>query len=129
MFESVTNDVHIMVEPRYLEEQSQPDKKIFAFSYIVTMVNLGNIPATLINRHWKVYSGEKQIADLKGEGVVGQNPELVTGIQFQYVSGTIIYDPVGSMKGSYTFQKNTGEFFDVKIPEFFLYALDSTKLN
>lgn len=129
MFETVTNDIHIMVEPRYLSDQSQPDKKIFAFSYIVTMVNLGSIPATLINRHWLVFSGERQIADIKGEGVVGKNPELFTGLQFQYVSGTIIHEPVGSMKGTYTFQRSTGEFIDVKIPEFSLHAIDESALN
>jgi len=71
----------------------------------------------LINRHWKVYSGNKQIADVKGEGVVGQLPLLRPGDSFEYTSWTILQDPVGYMEGAFTFRTDKGEFFDVSVPK------------
>ncbi|MCB0317705.1 MAG: Co2+/Mg2+ efflux protein ApaG [Bdellovibrionales bacterium] len=120
----ITNHIKITVVPEYLTEHSDPKNNVYAFSYNVTIENLGSDTVQLINRHWIVFSGGIQFADVKGEGVIGLQPVLNPGDSFQYGSGSTIDDVHGSMHGTYTFQNENGEFFDVKIPRFDLICLD-----
>lgn len=126
---SVTHGIEVCVRPTYLPDQSEPEKSLFAFSYRVRIVNTSDTTAQLLNRHWKVLSAGKQIADVKGEGVIGEQPVLQPGEAFEYESWTVINDPVGSMLGSYTFVDENGEFLDVAIPEFSLFHLDNISVH
>jgi|Wag4MinimDraft_19_1082662.scaffolds.fasta_scaffold94161_2 ApaG protein len=115
---ATTHNIKISVAPAFHPEQSDPNRNIYMFTYTVMIENLGEHTAQLINRHWIVYSGEKKCADVKGEGVIGDQPILMPGESYRYTSGTSITEPVGMMWGSYTFQNENGDFFDVEIPKF-----------
>ena len=118
VFSHITRGIKVSVVPAYHEDQSDPSRSLYIFTYTVTLENVGEEVCQLINRHWIVYSAGKQCADVKGEGVVGDQPILLPGEVYRYTSGTSISDPVGAMCGTYTFQTDKSEFFDVKIPKF-----------
>lgn len=119
-----TRGISIGVEPEFLTDQSDSSKNIYSFSYTVVFENLGVDAVQLINRHWRVFSGDRQLADVKGPGVVGENPILQPGEAYTYSSGATIADPIGMMSGSYTFRNEAGEFFDVEVPNFDLVSPD-----
>ena len=112
-----------------VEEESDIANNIFAFSYSITIENKSAVTTRLINRHWKVFSAGKQIADVKGEGVVGQQPVLKPKDSFEYSSWTVVRDPMGSMKGIFTFVTAAGEFFDLEVPEFNLVFKDRLTIH
>lgn len=112
--------IKISVRVRVAEEESDIISSQFVFSYTITLENVGLMSSQLINRHWKVFSNDQQIADVKGEGVVGQQPILRPMDSFEYSSWTAISDPSGYMEGIYTFLSEDGVFFDVEIPKFIL---------
>ena len=113
-----TNSIRVTVAPEYLEEHSEPTKNNYAFAYTVTIENLGELTVQLLRRHWLVNSGGAEYMQVKGDGVVGEQPVLEAGDGFRYSSGTVIKDPVGSMAGAYTFRTDDGALFEVKIPRF-----------
>lgn len=125
----VTRDVQVTVTPKFLEERSDVDSDVYVFIYEVTIENHGNENIQLLNRHWLVMSGGAQYSDVKGDGVVGEQPVLKPGDGFTYASFTVIDEPVGSMLGSYTFRSENGEFFDVTIPEFDLVFIESAQIH
>lgn len=121
-YSQVTNKVRVSVQPAPQPESSDPDAGIYAFSYAVTIENIGNEAVQLLERHWKIFSADKQIGEVVGPGVVGRQPLLEPGSYFEYTSGAVINDPFGHMQGSYTFRSITGKFFDVTVPTFnFIY--------
>ncbi|MCB0325877.1 MAG: Co2+/Mg2+ efflux protein ApaG [Bdellovibrionales bacterium] len=124
-----TRGIEVTVAPVFLQQESDIDQSVYAYSYTVRIRNEGTVAVKLINRHWVVMSGGRQIADVKGEGVVGQQPILGPGEAYEYTSGTIVVDPVGSMHGTYTFHSETGEFFDVAIPSFNLLFIASDTIH
>jgi len=125
MYEEVTKNILVRVTPEYLPDRSDPSNSVYSFVYFVTLENKGEETVQLVNRHWNVISAGKKIADVKGEGVVGVQPVLQPGESFEYNSGTMISDPVGSMLGTYTFLTSSRNFFDVQIPEFHLIFVES----
>ena len=114
----VTNNIRVTVIPEYLEDHSEPARNSYAFAYTITIENLGADNVQLLRRHWVVNSGGAEYMQVKGDGVVGEQPVLEGNSGFRYSSGTVIKDPVGSMHGSYTFQFGNGSEFDVTIPRF-----------
>ncbi|MDZ4786447.1 MAG: Co2+/Mg2+ efflux protein ApaG [bacterium] len=118
LYSKTTRGIKVSVVPAYHDDQSDPENGLFIFTYSVTLENIGEEISQLINRHWLVYSAGIQCADVKGEGVIGDQPILLPGEVYRYTSGTSINDPVGAMLGSYTFQTEKGDFFDVAIPRF-----------
>ena len=116
------NDYKINVEvtPAYIEDQSNPAKDHYVFSYTVTIVNDGTIPAKLIARHWIIRDAHGKTQEVIGDGVVGEQPHLKPGEGFQYTSGTLMKTPTGSMSGSYQMITDDGFEFDADIPEFYL---------
>ena len=114
--------ISIEVEPAYIEEQSNPDMEQYVFSYTVTIINDGNLPARLLTRHWVITDADGEIQEVRGDGVVGEQPYLKPGEGFQYTSGTLMKTPVGSMQGSYQMRADDGIEFDAPIPEFYLVA-------
>jgi ApaG protein len=112
------NKIDVQVQPTYIAEQSDPGNGHYVFSYTVTIRNNGSIPAKLLTRHWIITDGDGQIQEVKGDGVIGEQPHLQPGEGFQYTSGTFMNTPFGTMHGSYQMQTDSGEKFDADIPAF-----------
>ena len=117
--------VQIDVLPQYVSEQSDPLQKIFAFAYTVTVTNTGSVPAQLISRHWQIQDESGRSEEVKGLGVVGQQPLLRPGESFQYTSGCRLHAPSGTMRGSYFFVAEDGHRFDAPIDTFVLESSNS----
>jgi ApaG protein len=107
----------------FLPEQSSPSDGRYAFSYTVTIENRGREPARLIDRHWIVTDADGHIQEVRGQGVVGEQPRIAPGERFQYTSGTVIATPLGSMHGSYGMQCDDGTRFEAEIPAFSLSSI------
>ena len=112
----------IDTEPRFLPEQSDPAAGRYAFAYTITITNTGRVPAQLIARHWTIEDANGQTEEVKGLGVVGEQPLLKPGQAFQYTSGTHLRTSHGIMHGSYFFVAVDGHRFDVPIAAFILQA-------
>ena len=110
----------VEVETSYVEGQSEPDNERYVFSYTITIRNEGGQPAQLLSRHWIITDAHGNIQEVKGDGVVGEQPHLNPGEGFQYTSGAMISTPVGSMRGSYQMVADDGDEFDAEIPPFTL---------
>ena len=115
-------EIEVQVLPEYLPEQSQPEKELFSFSYTILVANRGEVPAQLIARHWVIKDALGHVQEVKGLGVVGEQPLLKPGEAFQYFSGCQLRTPSGTMEGSYFCVAEDGERFDVPIPMFVLQA-------
>ena len=113
-------ELTVVVEPRFVPEQSNPAKHQFVFSYTVRITNTGENAAQLIARHWIIVDGDQAQQDVRGLGVVGQQPLLAPGETFEYTSGCPLTTPVGTMRGSYHCVGENGIPFDAEIAEFVL---------
>ncbi|MDO4231472.1 MAG: Co2+/Mg2+ efflux protein ApaG [Lautropia sp.] len=110
--------VDITVESQYVEDQSAPMDGVFSFAYTITITNRGNIATQLISRHWIIEDDAGDRHEVKGLGVVGQQPLIKPGQSFKYTSGSQINTPGGTMQGSYLFVAEDGQRFDAEIPRF-----------
>lgn len=119
MPESAYN-ITVEVEPAYIAEQSDPQNENYVFSYTVTIRNVGDVPAKLLTRHWIITDGDGQVQEVKGDGVIGEQPHLQPGEGFTYTSGTFMSTPVGTMHGSYQMLADDGTTFEADIPSFTL---------
>jgi len=115
-----TYSIQVEVETQYVEEQSLPDQDHYVFAYTITIHNSGSIPAQLLNRHWIITDANNRVQEVKGEGVVGEQPHLKPGEKYRYTSGTMLETPVGTMRGSYQMLADDGVEFDAEIPTFTL---------
>lgn len=113
-------DVAVSSRTQYVPEQSDEENSRFVFAYTITIRNLGSIPAQLVSRHWIITDGRNQVQEVRGLGVVGEQPLIKPGESHEYTSGTAIATPVGTMKGSYQMVAEDGTHFDAQIPEFTL---------
>lgn len=111
----------VTVKTSYLPEQSDPERRQYAFAYTLTIRNSGQVAAQLIARHWIITDSESHVQEVKGLGVVGHQPLLQPGEQFEYTSWAVIATPVGTMRGSYFCVAEDGERFDAPIDEFALH--------
>lgn len=112
--------IEVTARPRYLADQSDPGKNQFVFAYTITITNTGTVTAQLISRHWFITDSEHKVQEVKGLGVVGQQPVLRPGEQFEYTSGASLPTPVGTMHGTYQMLAEDGHGFDAIIPSFTL---------
>ena len=112
--------LRVDVQPQYLPEQSAPEQGLYGFAYTITIVNTGDVPAQLISRHWVITNELGEIEEVKGLGVIGQQPLLKPGESFEYTSGCRLRTPSGTMQGSYFCVAEDGERFEVEIPLFVL---------
>jgi len=110
--------IHIHIETAYLEAQSEPEEQRFVFSYTITIRNEGTQAAQLVSRHWLFTDSNGKTQEVRGKGVVGEQPHLRPGQSFRYSSGAIIETPVGTMQGSYQMRSDEGLTFDAPIPAF-----------
>lgn len=113
-------EISVKVRTAFLPDQSDVDNGRYVFSYTITIANTGNIAVQLISRHWIIADAEDKLQEVKGLGVVGEQPYLKPGETFEYTSGTAIATPVGTMRGTYQFTAEDGVQFDAPIPEFTL---------
>lgn len=120
MSETSSQHIQINVETNYIEAQSDPLHERYVFSYTITISNMGDIPARLLSRHWIITDANGQTQEVRGEGVVGEQPYLKPNEGFQYTSGTVLETPVGSMRGTYQMVDDNGASFDAEIPMFTL---------
>ncbi|WP_445939288.1 Co2+/Mg2+ efflux protein ApaG [Pseudomonas sp.] len=110
--------IDVSVVTRYLPEQSQPEQNRFAFAYTVTVSNKGELPAKLLSRHWVITDGDGRVQEVRGAGVVGQQPLIEAGASHTYSSGTVMTTRVGIMQGSYQMLADDGKRFDALIAPF-----------
>jgi ApaG protein len=120
MAESKRYEVTVVPKSAFLADQSDPAKNQFVFAYTITLTNTGTVAAQLISRHWYITDGDHKVQEVKGLGVVGQQPVLKPGESFEYTSGASIPTPVGTMKGAYQMVGEDGQSFEAPIPLFTL---------
>jgi ApaG protein len=113
-------EISIEVVTDYVDDQSEPDVGRYVFAYTITISNKGNVPAKLLSRHWLITDANGKVQEVRGDGVVGEQPHLNPGEKFRYSSGAILETPVGAMQGSYRMQADNGISFDAPIPPFTL---------
>ena len=110
--------IRVEVETSYLEDQSEPRDRRYVFAYTITIRNEGAVAAKLLTRHWIITDADGRVQEVRGDGVVGEQPRLEPGQGFRYSSGAVIETPVGSMQGSYQMVDAQGARFDAPIPAF-----------
>ncbi|MGB0670085.1 MAG: Co2+/Mg2+ efflux protein ApaG [Rhodospirillales bacterium] len=122
IYEEMTGDIRVTVQPFYLNDQSSPDENHFVWAYHVRIENQGGETVQLLTRHWRITDSAGNVQEVKGDGVVGEQPVLSPGESFEYTSGTPLPTPSGIMVGTYQMISQTGDRFDIRIPAF---SLDS----
>jgi len=125
MYSAVTRNIRITVEPRFLDDQSAPDEGRWFWAYEVEIANLGQEPVQLKTRHWRITDAVGRTQDVRGIGVVGEQPVIEPGAAFTYTSGCPLPTPSGIMAGSYRMEAPGGESFEVAIPAFSLDVPDA----
>jgi ApaG protein len=118
--EAVTQGIRVTVRSQYLPERSSPGSRQFVFAYTVRIANEGTEPAQLVTRHWVITDGNGNVQEVRGDGVVGQQPKLAPGEAFEYTSGCVLETPHGTMRGSYQLVRSGGAQFDAEIAPFLL---------
>ncbi|WP_437610431.1 Co2+/Mg2+ efflux protein ApaG [Erwinia sp. V71] len=108
----------VQVQSVYIESQSAPDEERYVFAYTITIRNLGRNSVQLLGRYWLITNGNGRATEVQGEGVVGEQPVIASGDEFQYTSGAILETPMGTMQGHYQMIDDQGETFTVDIPVF-----------
>ena len=116
--ESDPHSIRIDVETAYLDEQSDPKERRYVFSYTITIRNEGSVPARLLTRHWVITDANGKVQEVRGDGVVGEQPHLKPGQGFRYSSGAVLETPVGAMQGTYQMVADDGQRFDAPIAPF-----------
>jgi ApaG protein len=123
MYRAVTRKIEVTVTPRFVSERSSPSNGYYFWAYTIDITNLGTETVQLKTRHWRITDALGRLQEVKGPGVVGEEPTLAPGQSFNYTSGVPLPTPSGFMAGSYGMVTGTGEPFDIEIPAF---SLDSS---
>jgi ApaG protein len=120
MYRAVTRNIAVVVQPFYLEEQSIPAENRFVWGYRITIDNQSDDFVQLMSRYWRITDANGTVEEVRGAGVVGEQPELSPGDSYQYTSGCPLTTPSGIMAGRYTMRNERNEVFDIEIPAFSL---------
>ncbi|HEX5392573.1 MAG TPA: Co2+/Mg2+ efflux protein ApaG [Rhodocyclaceae bacterium] len=120
MAEATNYQIQVQVRSEYLPDQSNPEANRYTFAYHITITNTGSVTTQLISRHWIITDAEGQVQEVRGLGVVGEQPLLRPGETYEYSSGSTFATPVGTMRGTYQMTAEDGTRFDAEIPEFIL---------
>jgi len=124
MYRAVTRNIEVTVTPRFLAERSSPDSNYYFWAYTINLANRGQETVQLRTRHWRITDASGRLQEVRGTGVVGEQPVLRPGESYEYTSGVPLPTPSGFMTGSYGMVTAAGEPFDIAIPAF---SLDSTE--
>jgi len=122
MYRATTRGIEVAVTPQFLDERSSPANNYYFWAYTIEIVNHGSETVQLVSRHWRITDASGRVQEVRGPGVVGEQPVLGPGQSFQYTSGVPLPTPSGFMAGSYNMVSTDGERFDIEIPAF---SLDS----
>jgi ApaG protein len=120
MYRAVTRNIEVKVKPRFLSERSSPDNGYFFWAYTIEISNLGDETVQLKTRHWRITDANGKQQEVRGAGVVGEQPTLKPGERFEYTSGVPLPTPSGFMTGSYGMVSDAGDRFDIEVPAFSL---------
>ena len=120
MYRAITHNIEVSVEPFYLEDRSEPDENRYFWAYRVTIANNSDSAVKLLSRYWRITDGRGRVEEVRGPGVVGEQPELEPGDSYQYTSGCPLTTPSGFMAGRYSMSDADGATFEVDIPAFSL---------
>ena len=120
MSDDINYKINVVVSTQYIEDESNPEADRYVFAYTINIQNTGNIAAKLLSRHWIITDANNRIQEVKGKGVIGEQPYLKPGESFQYTSGTMMETPVGSMQGTYQMVADDQHHFDAIIEPFTL---------
>jgi len=120
MDESKRHEITVTARTEYVPDQSDEAQGRYVFAYTITIRNTGNVAAKLISRHWIITDANNHVHEVRGDGVVGEQPTIQPAEQFEYTSGAAILTPVGTMRGSYQMQAADGTMFEAPIPQFIL---------
>lgn len=121
-YERVTRNIRVAVEPSFLDDQSEPTESRYLWAYRITIENTGGETVQLLSRHWRITDSRGRVREVRGAGVVGEQPILKPGGAFEYTSGAPLETPSGFMTGTYQMRATSGENFEIDIP---LFALES----
>jgi ApaG protein len=127
-YKAVTRGIAVSVEPTYLEADSSPSNSQYLWAYRVIIENQGRETVQLLSRHWMITNARGELTEVKGAGVIGEQPVLKPGESHAYTSGTPLNTPSGMMGGSYEMESDSGERFNVEIPTFSLDSPDQSVL-
>jgi ApaG protein len=119
-YRAVTRQIEVRVTPRFMPDRSSPENGYFFWAYAITLTNLGRETVQLKTRHWRITDAQGRLQEVRGAGVVGEEPVLEPGEKFEYTSGVPLPTPSGFMTGSYGMVSASGEQFDIDIPAFSL---------
>ena len=119
-YRAVTRQIEVKVMPRFLPDRSSPENGYFFWAYTITLTNMGDEIVQLKTRHWRITDAQGRLQEVRGPGVVGEEPVLKPGVNFEYTSGVPLPTPSGFMTGTYGMLTTTGETFDIAIPAFSL---------
>ena len=125
---AVTDGIRVRVQSHYLADQSSPRDDRYVFAYTITISNEGRATAQLKTRHWIITDGRGTVEEVRGDGVVGEQPRLAPGQTFQYTSGCVLTTPIGTMQGTYRMWRDDGTYFDAQIAPFSLASPSSARL-
>lgn len=121
-YEEITRDIRIAVEPDFLEDQSEPDQNRYLWSYRVVIENKSALTVQLLSRYWRITDARGRVREVRGDGVIGEQPVIAPGRAYEYTSGAPLETASGFMTGTYHMRASTGESFQVGIP---MFALES----
>lgn len=120
MAKSKKYQIEVTALPQYVSDQSDPDAERYIFAYTITLENVGTVTAQLISRHWIITDGNSNVQEVRGLGVIGEQPLLRPGEKYEYTSGCQLDTPVGIMRGTYQMMAEDGTAFEAEIPAFTL---------
>ena len=126
LYEETTRDIRVAVEPHFLDDQSEPEENRYFWAYRVVIENNGSEPMQLLSRYWRITDARGRIREVRGAGVVGEQPVIPPGKAFEYTSGAPLETASGFMTGTYQMRAESGESFDIGIP---MFALESPYEN
>jgi ApaG protein len=121
-YEEITRDIRVAVEPSFLDDQSEPDEGRYIWAYRVTIENNGSEPVQVLSRYWRITDSRGRVREVRGSGVIGEQPVIAPGRSYEYTSGAPLETPSGFMTGTYRVRMDSGESFDIGIP---MFALES----
>jgi ApaG protein len=127
MYRAVTRNIEVVVTPRFVADRSSPENNYFFWAYTISITNNGTDTVQLKTRHWRITDANGRRQEVRGAGVVGEEPVLKAGESFEYTSGVPLQTPSGFMAGSYGMVGGSGEHFDIDVPAFSLDSVETKR--
>jgi ApaG protein len=127
MYRATTRNIEVVVKPRFVADRSSPESGYFFWAYTISITNNGGETVQLKTRHWRITDANGRLQEVRGAGVVGEEPVLKSGEEFEYTSGVPLQTPSGFMAGTYGMVSAAGEHFDIEVPPFSLDSVEAKR--